>query len=118
MDDDTGHDVGDRRAARDVDDMLDDLVDGRRPGGVRRAGLDTAVGGAAPPGHHGPRPLHGLLEDVQGGPAGDRAIDPSVPDRDRTLHGKDILTAVLLHRLAEHLLGLDPGGGLQYLGKF
>ena len=106
--DDAGHDLGDRRAARHLDDRLvgDDLVDRR---GLRRVGLGrlhAAPGGAGAPGDH----RHGVgghfLELLDEGTAAVDAEHAVFVQRRIAFDREDVLALVFFAGLLEDRFGL------------
>src|SRR3954447_14027322 len=74
--DDSGHDLGDRRAARHLDDGLveDDFVDGGGAGGIGLRRLDAAPRRAGAPGNYGHRVGANLAELLDERTSADDAV--------------------------------------------
>ncbi len=107
------HHLGDRRAARHLDDRLvgDHLVDRHGVGRIRLGGLHAAPRRAGTPGDHGLGILGHMLELVGEGPAAGHAEHAVFTQRRVAFDGQDVIALVLLHHLLERGLGLVPGRG-------
>ena len=109
--DDPGHHLGDRRAARHVDDRLagNHLVHRRRPGRIGLGGLDATVGSAGPPGNDRLGVGTGFLQHFDKGPAAVDAEHAVLVQGRIAFDGDDVVALVLLLDLFDDRLGLVAG---------
>ena len=109
--DDAGHHLGDRRAARHLDDRLvgDDLVHRRRLRRIRLRGLHAAPRRARAPRDDRLRVLGDVLQLLDERPAARDAVDAVVGQRRIAFDREDVVALVLRDRLLERLLGLVTG---------
>ncbi|MPM14565.1 hypothetical protein SDC9_60929 [bioreactor metagenome] len=105
--DDAGHHLGDRRAARHLDDRLvgDDLVHRRRPRRVRCRRLHAAIGGAGAPADDRLGVLGGVFQLLDEGLAADDAEHAVLVERRVALDREDVVALVFLDRVLKRRLG-------------
>jgi len=113
--DHAGHHLGDRRAARHLDDGLveDHLVDRRGLRRVRLGGLHATPARAGAPADDGLRVLRDVPELLDERFAADDAAHAVLVQRRVALDRQDVVALVLPHDLFEDRLRLVAGGGHQ-----
>ena len=111
--DDTGHYLGNRRAARHVDDRLagDYFMHWRGARRIRLGGLHATVGGTGPPGNDGLGIGTGFAQLLDKGAAALNAEHAIFVERRITFNGNDVVALVLLLDLVEDRLGLMTCSG-------
>ena len=111
----SSHDLGDWRAAGNIDDGLigDDLMDWLRSGGIRMRGLHAACGGARAPRHDSFRVRRRLPENVLERFASDGAVHSAVFRWSIAFDREQVPARMIFHHVLTNFFRLKACGCLQ-----